>query len=333
MKCPQCDFENVPGQQRCFKCNSLLENTEIIDIYPPRMSHCKKPFRYIRRVLRSNRIPEMPKTSIATKTYIQQYQPFAMVLNIIPPLGYIIKGRFHEIKWLFLAWIMSLTISIFLYGDTLFNITFAIAVALHIKMFLDFSLKKNLTQLTHKIVAIIIIFLLLMTCYISVGLLIFRHLGLQRSSIAIPSKNIQKGDGLLTSLATQNDIKPGDIIIFKPYSIGQYQRQRITAFAGSNNACGQVIALPGQTLELKDNHFNVDGQTLDPNNFPIPNWLQNRTFYAKINDSSFFIAAEYNTNSRITKGFIGQACIVDVNKIDRRAYMIWSPIWRRSFIR
>src|SRR3990172_10935787 len=101
MECPRCQFENLPGQTRCFKCGSILASPGgVIAIEPPRMAAWKRPFRNMTRSLRglmpAHRLPR-PRTaqpSQHAESFMAVESLGSLVLGLFPGLPYLLTDQF-----------------------------------------------------------------------------------------------------------------------------------------------------------------------------------------------------------------------------------------------
>ena len=112
MQCQRCQFENMPGQQRCFKCNSILEGQKsIVDVHPPRMPSWQRPFRKISRVLRrgkkgpdTDRLPKIRLDWVNKHKYLLG----TLFRSLIPGLAQVKQKRFRQIRWYMAVWLLCL---------------------------------------------------------------------------------------------------------------------------------------------------------------------------------------------------------------------------------
>ena len=78
------------------------------------------------------------------------------------------------------------------------------------------------------------------------------------------------------------------------------------------------------------NQFFINGTGLDPNRFPVPNWLLSRTLGPlQVDANQLFVATPYPKTRRVPSAVAQQACLVDINDIDGRATTLWLPTSRR----
>jgi hypothetical protein len=99
---------------------------------------------------------------------------------------------------------------------------------------------------------------------------------------------------------------------------------------------GQVIALPGEKIEITEGRFVVNNQELDVDKFPVPGWLSKERLSATIPTDSYFVSAVYQFygyGMQLTSDAIRDVCVLKKGDIEARAIMRWFPLARRGFLR
>jgi hypothetical protein len=99
---------------------------------------------------------------------------------------------------------------------------------------------------------------------------------------------------------------------------------------------GQVIALPGEKIEIIEGRFIVNDQELDVDKFPVPGWLSKVRLSATIPTGSYFVSTVYQVGGygmQLTSGMISDVCVLKKGDIEARAVMRWFPLARRGFLR
>jgi hypothetical protein len=116
-------------------------------------------------------------------------------------------------------------------------------------------------------------------------------------------------------------------------SIGR-ERGLLTEFfrIPSGRSFAQVIALPGEELEIKEKCFYIDGKPLDTEKYPVPDWIGNIALKTTVPDSCYFMIAQYN-GTRYGANEIIDVCTIASDRIEAKVFMRWLPLSRRGFIR
>lgn len=341
MRCQRCKFENIPGQKTCIKCGSALElKPAAINVYPPRMSKWRKPFRSLLRLIRRSKV--VPQEDIRL-----QYRPWlkevfsdsflGLFLSIIPGLAHAIQNRFKEIRLYFLAWFVLLLSGLSLYGSAVGFICLGLAIGVHAAIALQYGILKDLTNLSEKIVIIILVLIGLTFLYRFIPRMPFLNFDGGYSSLSIPYYNVEAGDYLLArgGLDEKDLLSRGSLVLIHPATLGGYRR---IVTRGNDTVIGEIVGLPGETLEIVNDVFIVDGQLLDVEKYPVPQWMR-RVKYSpktKIPDDNYFVSIRYNVrahNVELRASHISQVCIVHKTDIEAKAFMRWWPLSRRGFLR
>lgn len=340
MRCPRCEFENMPGQSTCFKCGSTLaQKADAVEVNPPRMARWKRPLRCTFRWLRSFHVIPSGGISIPVPPWLSRFSReglFGILLSVIPGLAHLLQGRFREIRWYVLAWFVSLVGALFLYGGFWGLCLFGLAVGLHAWIAIHSALIKQVTDFGYRVFALILVSLGVLVVYRNIGGLIFRNLTGGYSSVTVPYHRIEAGDYLLASRSRlrSEPMTRGALVVayledtrygFWPWP----QRSRDMGIV-------QVVGLPGEKLKIKDNAFWINDEQLDGEKYPLPAWLHNMTMSVTIPKSSYFVSAAYNVEA-YGRGLealdVREVCIVGSGSFEAKAFMRWMPLMRRGFIR
>jgi len=166
---------------------------------------------------------------------------------------------------------------------------------------------------------------------------VFRDFVMGYTNLTIPYQNVQSGDLLLArrSLSQAATLRRGSLVLVP-----------VTTVQGGHGPTnrhgplmvGQIVALPGEEIEVADAAFVVNGQALDDKQFPVPQWLHGRKIGAiRVSTDSYFVSTVYNVqvhgNIMMDAGIVGHACMVRSSDIEARAVMRWFPLARRGFLR
>jgi hypothetical protein len=339
MRCQRCKFENIPGQNTCIKCGSALEiKSTAINVNPPRLSKWKKPFRKLTRFMREGRV--MPGEEIQLRCPVWLKNVFGdsflgLLLSIIPGLAHLLQGRFKEIRLYFFAWFILLLSGLFLYGSLAGFICLGLAIGIHAGIALQSGIIKDLENLREKIAIVIFVLIGLALIYRFVPRILTPNLYGGHSSLTIPYYKIEEGDYLLSWARSdrENLLARGSLVSFHPVTFYDYGGTSIS----EEEVIGQIVGLAGEQLEIQNGVFIVDGQQLDIDKYPVPQWLQKVNFSVKISNDSYFVSARYNVAAhggvKLQTSHILQVCLVKASNIEANAFMRWWPLSRRGFIR
>ncbi len=301
------------------------------------MSKWKKPFRSLIRSMRKGKV--VPQESVRLR-----YPPWlkevfgdtflGLFLSIIPGLAHSIQKRFREIRWYFLAWLGLLLFGLFLYGGTAGFICLALAVAVHAYIAVQYGILKDLTNLGEKIVTVVLVFLALTLIYRFVPRMLIPNLTGGYSSLSVPHYRVEEGDYLLAwgGLDQETLLARGSLVLIRPVAFTSHGR----AVEGKGKVIGQIVGLPGEQLEIQNGVFVIDGQQLDLDTYPVPQWLKKVNLSTKIPDDSYFVSARYHITGygvKLEASYIRQACLVKAADIEAKAFMRWWPLLKKGFIR
>lgn len=339
MRCPRCQFENLPGKDKCFKCGSILKIKKgAVNIYPPRMAKWKTPFRNLLRLMRNGKV--VPQGNNIRGHYPPWFRKvfsdsfLGLFLSIIPGLAHFIQKRFREIKWYFLAWLILLISGLFLYGSAAGYICLGLAVGLHAGIAVQYGIIKDMENLREKIITVILVLLAFALIYRFTPRILVPNLAGGYSSLSVPFHEVEAGDYLLAwgGLDQEALLARGSLVLIHPVTFTSHGRTTV----GEDEVIGQIVGLPGEQLEIQEGFFVVNGQQLGVDKYPVPQWLQKIRLSITIPDDSYFVSARYNVRAvgtSLRAGYVSKVCIVKAGDIEARAFMRWWPLLKRGFIR
>ncbi len=339
MRCQRCKFENIPGQKTCIKCGSVLEVTSTaINVHPPRMQRWKKPFRDVLRSMRKGKaIPQDKAKSHLTPRVKEIFNDsfLGLFLSIIPGLAHWVQNRFREIRWYFLAWLVLLLSGLFLYGSAAGFICLGLAIGVHAAIALQYGILKDLINLREKIIMVILVLIGLTFMYRFIPRMPPLNLDAGYSILTIPYYNVEADDYLLSrgGLDEKDLLQRGSLVLIHPATFGVYGR---IVTRGNNTIIGEIVGLAGEKVQIANGVFIVDGQLLDVEKYPVPQWLRNHTFSATILNDSYFVSVQYNVRAhgiQLGASHINQVCMVKAGDIEAKAFMRWWPLSRRGFLK
>jgi hypothetical protein len=341
MRCPQCQFENMPDETRCFRCGSVLLQDKVLDVHPPRMSAWKKPWRNIFRFMRQrNALPENSIRFNVRGWLLKMIDdPYGSILiSIIPGLSHYTRGRFREIRIFWFAWLAMLLSSIFFYGSSIGFYLLALAITVHAWIAVQLALIRQVTEFHKRIVAMLIIIAGLWFIYNAAGRVIFFDFLGSPAAFSLPAQNIQEGDYLLgrRSLAHRVSLKRGTLVIARLNTVRIGGHDQVTTIGQSQiPTVAQIVGLENEQVTIENNALIVNGQALDTEKFPVPKWLQQRHFTFNIPADHYMVSTEYAVNMHgiaLTDDIVRNALIVPGNGIEAKVFMRWMPLSRRGFI-
>jgi hypothetical protein len=260
-----------------------------------------------------------------------------LLLCIVPGLAHLVNKRFKEIRYYFAAWLILLLIGLFCYGSTIGFICIGLAIGLHASITIQYGLFKELANLREKIAMLIHILIGLASVYYISPQILFPNLVGVYSSLTIPYYNVVAGDYLLArSNLNQDTLLPrGSLVSIHPLTIVGHNIN--TGTRNINTTIGEIVGLPGENIRIgivKD-VFIVNDQELNPEQYPVPQWLLKRDFFCKIPNNSYFVSMQYNVAAhgmRLTNAHINGICLIRKDEIEARAFLRWWPLARRGFL-
>lgn len=339
MRCERCKFENIPGQKTCIKCGSALEiKPATINVHPLRMSKWKKPFRNLLRLMRKGKVVPRENVKLHCPPWIKGVfsdSILGLLLSVIPGLAHLLQNRFREIRWYFWAWLILLLSGLFLYGSAAGFICLGLAIGIHAGIAVQYGIIKDLANLREKIIMVIFVLIALTFIYRFVPRMLFPNLTVGYSSLSVPYYKVEAGDYLLAwrGLDQEALLTRGSLVLIHPVTFTSH-RSKVTE--SKEEIIGQIVGLAGEQLEIQDGVFIVNGQPLDLEKYPVPQWLRIRLFSTTIPEDSYFVSARYNVRAhgiQLNSTHIHRVCVVKASDIEAKAFMRWWPLSRRGFIK
>ena len=220
MQCPRCQFENIPGQDRCLRCNAVLQATVFTGpVNPPRMARWKRPVRNVSRWFRLHVTlpsgPSGPLVKVPAVLKIMSGDAFlGLILSIIPGLAQLIDGRFGKIFLVLAVWLLALAGGVFFYGSSFGLSLLGLAVGLHGWIGYEHVLSKEKVNALDKADILIGTIIILALFYWGIRRTVFSDYVFDYTALTIPSQKIQSRDLLLgrKSLARPANFHRGSIV-------------------------------------------------------------------------------------------------------------------------
>lgn len=246
-----------------------------------------------------------------------------VILDFVPGLGHLAIGRLKQIWWLLPIWALLVASAIYFLPRPLGFLLIGLAVGVHVFILMRHSIIKDTNSFQSRIIIAFGFLIMLLFTYRFVPLICLPWLTGGYITFDIPADNIETNDFFLADRNFDTlSLQRGSLVLLQPH--GAPHRQRV---------CGQIIALPGEHIENKDDCFVVNRQILDNQKYPVPEWLRIQRISLNIDNDSYFISLEYNTYRQVNDNLLRQACVYGTNDIYGRAFMRWLPISKRGFVR
>jgi hypothetical protein len=263
-----------------------------------------------------------------------------LFLSIIPGLGHSVQGRFKEIRWYFLAWLILVLAGLFFYGSPTAFILLGLAIGIHTGIALQSGIIKDLGDLKDKIITGISVLIVLMLIYWFTPQVVFTNIVGGYSGLTIPYLDITTGDYLFGRRNFDRTVllQRGSLVLIHPalfrsfhypYNIPRAGRSHETIFV-------EIVGIGGEQLQIVDDTFIINEQKLDVEKYPVPQWLRNTNISVIIPDNNYFVSIPYNIYAhgmRVDEVVIRQMCLVQPSDIEAKAFLRWWPLSRRGFIR
>ncbi len=251
-----------------------------------------------------------------------------LILDVIPGLGHFAMGRLKEVRWLLLTWASLVASGIFFLPGSLGFLFAGLAIGVHIWILSKHSPIRSLPMLRAKLIIAALLLALLLAIYHLVPRLCLPNLTGAYNSMTIEWNNVAPWDYFLASRDFQSgSLQRGSLVVIRPRAFGRRNTQ-VTI--------GQVVALPGEHIERKNDAFIVDNVRLDNSRYPVPMWLRGQQVSFTIAENSYFVTSEYRVfvhGRALTGNEIQAACEYEGNDIRGLVFMRWLPIGKRGFFR
>ncbi len=324
----------MPGQSVCLQCGSVLAaESAPANVHPPRMAGWKKPPRLFFRRLRSHRlIQAFGRFRVPSWMRVVSGESFfAVLLSILPGLAHLIQRRFAQVRLYVAIWLVLLFGTLFFYGGFLGQLFFGFTIAMHAYIALQTAFGKELTDFRYRVLSLLLIGLGLLAIYWNGAGLIFRDIAGGYTSVRVPYHRTEAGDYVLArrSLVNAENLTRGSLVLAGVASIGD---RWLGGSSRRSHVVAQIIARPDETLKIQEGLFIVDDSVLDPNEYPVPRWLKTRKLSVIISENHYFLSAQFQGQG-YNDSHIVSVCVVPVGQIEAKAFIRWSPLIRRGFIR
>jgi len=343
MRCGRCKFENIPGQKTCIKCGAALEiKSTAINIYPPRMPSWKKSLRSALRWVRQAKLIPQQNVNFHFPLWIRDFFSdsfWGLFLLVVPGLAHLVQGRFKEVRWYFFAWLALILSGLFFYGSAPGYVLLGSAIGVHTGITIRYGILKDLPGAGEKIMTVIFVLLGLTVIYRFIPRVVLHNLTSGYASLTIPYYKVEAGDYLLARQGPYQKISlpRGSLVLIHPVTLTSHGTEvAYSRDVGTDVVIGEIVGLAGEQLQIVDGVFIVNGQMLEMEKYPVPQWLRKVDFSVTVPDDSYFVSMQYSVtahNIKLNASYIGQVCLVKAGDIEAKAFMRWWPLSRRGFIR
>ena len=356
MRCRRCEFENMPGETTCFRCQAPLTQVcppERVGLTPPRAGWTK-PFRRMRYWLNRKlglgwreKVESGPATAPGW-ALIGRERLLVAGVSLVPGLGHLLSRETRRILLLWPAWLVALGLGLFLYGTPSGGLFLGAAVALHAWILCDAAAVHD------AFAGRAVRFVLVLAVFGALLLAIYggaRHgagalVNGTYAPMDFPAEQIRAGDFLLVDARACRAAAPrrGDII---RYGTRSELRGPVTTELDyavlRGETVGQILAMPGEDVVWKDGQVRIcRGQELvcaldSPAEFASLNLT------LRAPPGQYFclppsIAAALGPRASLIAGadakaayirMLGFAALPDIRG---RAFMLYEPVVRRKWL-
>jgi hypothetical protein len=346
MRCPRCNFENMPGLRACARCYTVLDAAEAVQVEPPRAGRLTRPFRPMRYWLNRllGRTVGAPAEAVLAR--VPRLDGFLLaLLSVIPGLGHVWQGRFLNALPRVLAWVGLAIAGLVFYGTPAAAAVLAAAVLLHALIALDASgWGVGPLGVANRLALIVALSLPLAFLYVAgVGGLIGQHVIGARAPYPVVAARIREGDYLLV-LRRAYAVEPprrGDLVLC---DIPEIRFRAGTAGVGDvpvivreGQMLATVVGLPGETVDLGPRLMvSSGGQPVAA--YAAPIWPQGVRSRVMLREGEWcclphglFTGRNY-PRTEVMTAVLGRVSVRSGTEIVGRVFMLYNPITRRRFI-
>lgn len=258
-----------------------------------------------------------------------------LFVSIVPGLAHFVEGRFREVRWLVVGWFLLLLGGIYFYGNGLGWTLVGLMVGLHGWIAFKHRLLKEIDGMNKKIGVLALLLVVLGFFYWGVRRVVFGDFVFGYANSAIAYQKVQQGDCLLgrRSRAREDKLPRGSLVFARFRELRVIRGGENRGFQNYTTV-GQIVALPGDNIEIKERKFVVNGQILDEEKYPVPGWMSGTNLSATVGPGSYFVSTVFRARGVPPTGdLVSDACTLSRDDIDALAIMRWFPLARRGFLR
>ena len=257
-----------------------------------------------------------------------------LFLSIIPGLGHAAQGRFKQIRWYFWAWLILILLGLFFYGSSAGFVLFGFAIGIHTGIALQSGIIKDLGNLREKIMTGIFVLIVLVLIYRFTPQVVFPNIVGGYAGLTIPYHNVETGDYLLgrRNLGHTALLRRGSLVLIHPALFNTHHG----VARASDAVFAEIVGIAGEQLQIANDTFIINGQKLDTEKYPVPQWLRQTGISVIIPDNNYFLNVLYNVHGHgvvLNGSVILRMCLVESGDIEAKAFLCWWPLSRRGFIK
>jgi hypothetical protein len=270
MRCPNCDFFNIPGSARCARCESTLDFASLC-VDPPRRSD--SPLAPLRVAAAHSRIAARQALGVSRAAQVAagiDAVPWPAVFRSIIP-GWGLRSLGHSaLGWFFtVAWLFILPLAIIFMGDGLGLFFASLLIGIHstsIGLILA-PVNAPFSPLHRAGIGLITYALLIGGLYLPVRWVIHGFVvPLQLDGLPPHARGTLLPGDVLLLRGRWIDLPPrrGDIVV---YNHPGFAATAIVFRGGT--VIDRVLALPGDTALLTPSSISVNGTPIPPTALPL----------------------------------------------------------------
>ncbi len=297
MKCSSCDFENMPGLERCARCNAIL-NLKQIDIEPPRATGPVALRRTRLGVIRSTHRIGFNFSGIIQRLRLPRISGGAplgsLVMSLVPGLGQLVLGQ-RILGWSILAgWCVLMALSFLTYGSVAGSWWRALAILVHATA-IALAIRPGMTRLSWRgrlMVGVWFVIVLNLTIYLALSWTTTGLCGALQINNVADTGIVQNGD---TIVYTGRWLRPdryerGDLVIYE---------------LEHGYGVDRIVALEGESVSIVSGRILVNGQPLPAEAMPLNGVRHFPDLEFTVNQGHYLILPS-NLNWEAHGGNVGQ---------------------------
>lgn len=343
MQCPNCEFNNIPGQRLCARCTSVLDFGSI-DVAPPRAGTTVIPLRFRSRL-------EIIASGIDLRIGGISRRLGASVLNdvsVAPLLRSIVPGWAHRhrgqrrLGWfLTCVWLGLILLAAALMGGPFGWTAYFALVGWH-GLAINLILNRRLLEMN--VLARMGTGLLIWGClniflYLPAGVVLQRFVAPFQVNGILSGPVLSDGDILLTTgpAIRPEVIQRGDIVLYR------LSRDALRAGYANINArdgfgVDRIIGLPGDHIEVEGSSIKVNGDPVFPAEMPIRPGFHPFACNLVLPEGAYFIVPStlvmrvYYMNQAQMSDLFSSASVVRSEDILGRVLVRWRPFRRMGVL-
>jgi hypothetical protein len=273
MQCASCRFENMPGLSTCGRCgSSLILNSVVIDVQPPRASRAAKRLRrwfpgrhyYRTRDLASEALRRTTGT-ITDDLRVPLPEPSIAPRLVIPGWAHIHAGFALRGRAFLGIYSLLLGLGLFNWGNDAGALFLGLAFSVHVSSVLDILSRRSAVRFPSMMVtAALVSAVLALGLYSPAGWVLSRVAATRQFDHAVPP--FERLDVVLFNrwAFAWRPPRPGDVVLFLPAieATVPLRDQPVghTRWMFRENECvDRVLGRPGDHVRWEDGKLSING--------------------------------------------------------------------------